>query len=89
VRITLSGGADAEAVLVLEGITHLGMDGSGSWDDFVDDLTAIRLPTTGPWPERVRHLWHCQDGRGGLAWLRLAGPTAVGALGRRLTVVGP
>jgi hypothetical protein len=89
VRITLiAGGEDGiEVELMVEGILHLRMDTSGSWDDFVDELTAVQLPPKQPWPETARHLLHHHDGRDVLVWLRLDGPSPIEILGRTLNVV--
>ena len=89
VRITLTAGGDggAEVELMLEDILHLQMDTSGSWDDFVDELTAVQLPPGQPWPETARHLVHHQGGRDALVWLRMDGPSPIEILGRILSVV--
>jgi hypothetical protein len=89
VRITLTAGGEggAEVELVVKDILHLHIDTSGSWDDFVDELTAVQLPPEQPWPETARHLVHHHGGRDALVWLRLDGPGPIEILGRILNVV--
>ncbi len=87
VRITLAADDGMNTVvLVLQDVLHIQMDTSGSWNDFIDEFTALQLPQDGPWPEQVHHLLHHHNNRNVLTWLRMDGPGPIKILGSRLII---
>ncbi|MYW00270.1 hypothetical protein [Streptomyces sp. SID3343] len=79
------GEADS-VVLELSHVVHARMDGTGDWDEFVDEITVRDLPRTGPWPTWARHLLHHHNNETTMVWVKLIGPTEIEILARSLTI---
>lgn len=75
-----------QVVLTLSQVVHVTMDSPGDWDDFIDEVSVRRLPSTGPWPPEAHHLLQHHNNDGELLWIRLIGPTEIEIVARALAV---